>query len=526
MQMLLSIMFLVLTFLSTSARAEMVSFKDIPFVFGLATAPAHSEDQLNDAWLDFAQRGGVAAWKNTENPEQRLRFWSQPEVELDWAKSTGVKTLRLGLDWGRLVPKAPGSLDCAGGTVCGAGIQDRPALERYKEILRMIRARGMEPVVTLFHHSMPQWAIEKGGWANPEVSGFFLEFAKDVVRECADLVDEWITFNEPTVYALLSDVAGLWPPGGKQRLGGLISVPLVVRGAYWLSLEHMADAHDKLFNFIHENDRKKASDANPFAHGKPARVGLAHNISYNNGARWMDWPSAKYFDAISKYVFTDKIVDKLDFLGINYYGQEVVRGLGAAFVDRAEYSESGRAIFPAGLAMLLIDYHQRYNVQKVARKKNKNTLKFVVTENGISDSTDVLRGTYFLEHVAAVRASMEAGVPVEGYFFWTLSDNWEWADGYCPKFGLLEVDRQNGLQRRPRGSFELFKKVVSERQIPDDLRERYWLEYQSKTGQPRPQCRAANGRDALDEPRWEMKFRGIDFRFKQDQLRLPRPARQ
>lgn len=161
-------------------------------------------------------------------------------------------------------------------------------------------------------------------------------------------MDEWITFNEPTVFALLSDVAGIWPPGGKQRLRGLISVPLVVRGAYWASLEHMASAHNRIYDSIHRIDSVRASATNPFTHGQPARVGMAHNISYNNGARWMDWPSAKYFDAISKYVFTDKVAGKLDFLGINYYGQEVVKGLGAAIVDRAEYSESGRGVYYSG----------------------------------------------------------------------------------------------------------------------------------------------------------------------------------
>lgn len=505
--------------LASTAQAQSISFKDTPIVFGLATAPAHSEDQLNDAWVDFARSGGVAAWKNADRPEERLRFWTEPETELDWAQASGIRTLRVGLDWGRLVPHAPSSNACATAEPCSSGIQDKQALLRYRQIIRMMRGRSIEPVVTLFHHSMPAWAIEQGGWSNPKVAEHFLSFAQDVVREFGDLVDEWITFNEPTVYALLSDVAGLWPPGGKQRLGGLISVPLVVRGAYWMSLENMSMTHNRLYEFIHKNDTFRASATNPFAHGQPARVGLAHNVSYNNGASWMDWPSARYFDSISKYVFTDKIAGKLDFLGINYYGQEVVKGLGAAFVDRAEYSESGRAIFPAGLALLLLDYHQRYNQQKFARKKVDRELKFVVTENGISDSTDVLRGAYLVEHLAAVEAAVQAGVPIEGYFFWTLSDNWEWADGYCPKFGLLEVDRRNSLYRTPRPSFELFRKIVNEREVTATERDRQWQFYMSRTGEPRPQCRAMNGRDALDEPRMDMKFRGIDFRFKREQLR-------
>ncbi|MEN9809532.1 MAG: hypothetical protein RLZZ488_1099 [Pseudomonadota bacterium] len=521
MNLIRHIALLLMLILPCAAFAQDISFKNRPIVFGLATAPAHSEDNLNDSWLNFAQSGGVAAWKNVDFPEQRLRFWSEPETELDWAQSTGIKTLRIGLDWGRLVPNAPSSVDCPTENPCAAGIQDKQALLRYKQIVRMIRGRGIEPIITLFHHSLPAWAIEKGGWANPEVADLFVRFSQDVVREFSHLVDEWITFNEPTVFALLSDVAGIWPPGGKQRLGGLISVPLVARGAYWLSLEHMTRAHNRIYESIHSIDTARASATNPFAHGQPARVGMAHNISYNNGARWMDWPSAKYFDAISKYVFTDKIAGKLDFLGINYYGQEVVKGLGAAIVDRAEYSESGRGVYPAGLALLLLDYHNRYNKQKISRKGNKKELKFVVTENGISDSTDVIRGAYLVEHLAAVDAAMSAGVPVDGYIFWTLSDNWEWADGYCPKFGLLSVNRGHGLSRTPRASYELFKEIVQTREISAAVREQQWQRYLSQTGLPRPQCRAENGRDSLDEPRFDMKFRGIDFRFKPEQLRLP-----
>lgn len=500
---------------SLTAFSQAFSFKDkSPFVFGLATAPAHSEDLLSDAWLNFAREGGVAAWKNIPRPEERLSFWSQPEVELSWSAASGASSLRLGLDWGRLVPHAPGSLNCGSAQPCSAGVQDRQALERYKEILTLVRAYGLEPMVTLFHHSLPTWAIEMGGWSNRLVVDAYISFVKDVVAACGGLVDEWITFNEPTVFSLLSDVARIWPPGGKQRISGLVSVPLIVRGAYWLSLENMAEAHKRAYDVIYLLDRQVASTRNPFAHGQSARVGLAHNISYNNGARWFDWPSARYFDAISKYTFTDRIVGKLDFLGINYYGQEVVKGLGASFVERAEYSESGRAVYPEGLSILLLDYHQRYNKKKVSRSKLSSELKFVITENGVSDSTDALRGVYLVEHLAAVRHAMDRGVPVQGYYFWTLSDNWEWADGYCPKFGLLEVDRERNLARVPRPSFILFRDIATQRTVTEQTRDSQWKKYLAVEGVARPQCRDENGRDSLDEPRMDMSFRGIDFRFR------------
>jgi beta-glucosidase/6-phospho-beta-glucosidase/beta-galactosidase len=518
-----ALLWLGLLLFSPVALSQSFSFKnETQFVFGLATAPAHSEDSLEDSWVKFARADGVAAWKNVPQPEERLRFWSDPETELAWAESSGAKSLRLGLDWGRLVPNRPGSLSCGSSEPCPDGVQDQQSLKRYREILAAARARGLEPMVTLFHHSLPEWAIEMGGWSNRLLIEHYLSFVDDVVSELGDVVDEWITFNEPTVFSLLSDIARIWPPGGKQKLGGLIEVPLIVRGAYWLSLENMAEAHNRSYVLIRQRDTRQASQSNPFGHALPARIGLAHNISYNNGARWFDWPSARYFDAISKYTFTDRIVGQLDVLGINYYGQEVVKGLGAAIVERAEYSESGRGVYPEGLALLLLDYHKRYNKRKVERKKSKSDLKFLITENGVSDSTDVLRGTYFLEHLAAVRYAMDQGVPVVGYYFWTLSDNWEWADGYCPKFGLLEVDRAHGLERKPRESFFLFRDVVSQREVLADVREAQWQKYARMTGTPRPQCRAENARDSLDEPRYDMAFRGIDFRFREPARRKRR----
>lgn len=159
--------------------------------------------------------------------------------------------------------------------------------------------------------------------------------------------------------------------------------------------------------------------------------------------------------------------------------QEVVSGAGLKLVETDEYSESGRGVYPDGLFRMLIQYNERYKHLK---------LPFLITENGVSDATDMIRRPYLVEHLLAVYAAMTMvlslnlafqfalklyvsqhnnilvaalqGVPVLGYLFWTISDNWEWADGYGPKFGLVAVDRKNGLARIPRPSYNLFTKVI------------------------------------------------------------------
>ena len=115
-----------------------------PFFFGLATAPGQSEDQLPDIWADWGRDGRTAAFRNQARPEERLQFWTHPEVELDLAARTGIQVYRLGVDWGRVMPR-PHAFDPA-------------ALARYREIMRMIRARHMRVMLTLMHHSVPRWA--------------------------------------------------------------------------------------------------------------------------------------------------------------------------------------------------------------------------------------------------------------------------------------------------------------------------------------------------------------------------------
>ncbi|CAI5507951.1 unnamed protein product [Closterium sp. Naga37s-1] len=156
--------------LSTSAGDCPVLGKG--FFFGLATAPAHVEDQLDDAWLKFARRGSnekpdrgpVRAWHNVPKAEQRLRFWTEPEVEVDLAARAGVEAFRMGVDWGRIVLREPqgGKMEI-----------DHGAVARYKEIMALVRARGMRVMLTLFHHSLPSWAEPIGGWTNASLVDHF-----------------------------------------------------------------------------------------------------------------------------------------------------------------------------------------------------------------------------------------------------------------------------------------------------------------------------------------------------------------
>ncbi|CAI7860529.1 unnamed protein product [Closterium sp. NIES-53] len=234
-------------------RACLESESDCPvlgkgFFFGLATAPAHVEDQLDDAWLKFARRGSnekpdrgpVRAWHNVPKAEQRLRFWTEPEVEVDLAARAGVEAFRMGVDWGRIVLREPqgGKMEI-----------DHAAVARYKEIMALVRARGMRVMLTLFHHSLPSWAEPIGGWTNASLVDHFDSWTQLAVREFGPLVDYWVTFNEPHLFVILTYCMGVWPPGKAPSLlqSALCMSPV---GQYSQAMQHIGEAHISAFKII------------------------------------------------------------------------------------------------------------------------------------------------------------------------------------------------------------------------------------------------------------------------------------
>lgn len=473
------------------------------FFFGIATAPAHSEDQLNDIWLDFARKGNIAAFKNQIRPEARLEFWSRPEIELDLAASSGASVYRVGVDWGRLMPFQPGSAQC--GNPCKMGVQNQEALAQYKSIMGMIRARSMEPIVTLFHHSMPPWAAALGGFGNKQVVEYFTAFVSDVAEALAGEVDTWVTFNEPIAYILATHLNGMWPPGKPQ--GDNLASMAKNMGELSQAFNNIVTAHQKAYQMIKTKDQVKNYNS-PVA-ALPSRVGLAHIIMTLSAAHAQDTVTTKAMEFISKFRFPDKIMTNLDFLGLNYYGEEIVKGIGVQIKEGREYSESGRAVYPKGLYHLLKEFHEHYNIDNGKNRSKK--IPFIITENGISDSTDILRPSYMIEHLLAIHQAMKEGVPVEGYIAWTISDNWEWLDGYCPKFGFFSVDRSTMI-RTPRPSFNLFKNIVLSGKITRSQRENSWELVKKSIGKERPFCRAADGKGSLENPTLR-KFTNYDWRF-------------
>jgi beta-glucosidase len=326
-----------------------------------------------------------------------------------------------------------------------------------------LQARKMTPMVTLHHFSEPLWVAEMGGWENEEVPALFGTFVRKTVEALKPYCNFWVTINEPDVFAFSAYIEGVFPPG-KQDLS-----------AAFMVLLHMVQAHARAYHIIHELQPE-------------ARVGTALHYRGFKPATWLPvdrWIAKVYhalfndlfpqalkegsFNAIVKRARVPEAAGTQDFLGINYYTTEKVRfDLLAAkklfshlsFPESAALSETGFiANVPAGMAES-VHWGEQYGVP------------IIITENGVEDSEDTLRPRYLLEHLHALWRAMNSNAIVEGYFHWSLVDNFEWERGWTQRFGLWGLDRETQARiRRP--SADLYAEICRLNGISAEIVEKY-----------------------------------------------------
>ena len=283
---------------------------------------------------------------------------------------------------------------------------DREAAH-YRQVLQALRQRGIRPLVTLHHFTNPLWVFRRGGWENKSTIGYFTSYVRFVVNQLGDLCDFWGTINEPTVYASEGHLFGRWLPGKRDPLASATV------------LKNMLKAHQAAYEIIHGIQPE-------------AKVGISHNMTY------LRFPGLS--DAFS--IFDRKVIGwagKQDFIGINYY-----RAMGR--VNDLPKTDLDWAIYPQGLFEILL------------RLKDFR-LPVYITENGIADSHDDQRADFIADHLAAVWRAIRGGADVRGYFYWSLLDNLEWARGFAPRFGLIEVDYRT-LERTVRPSAKVYARIA------------------------------------------------------------------
>ena len=323
-------------------------------------------------------------------------------------KKIGLGAYRFSIEWSRVEPKK--------------GKFNRGALDHYRKVARVAKTYKIEPFVTLWHWTVPTWFEEAGGFRNKSNLKYFLRFTRRVVEELKGDVSFWITLNEPEIFSMNSYLLGKWPPQKKGALN------------FYLTLQNLIRAHQLAYRAI-----KKISP--------DSRIGIAKNNTYFEaaGGRWRNRMLKKLADKCWNDYFLKKISEQQDFIGLNYYFHNRIDGwFNKNFNEKV--SDLGWELYPKGI----------YYVLRDLKKYGKPVY---ITENGLADARDKYRSWFIREILACVQRAIGEGVDVKGYFHWSLLDNFEWSEGFWPRFGLIEVNYKS-QERRPRKSSFEYSKIL------------------------------------------------------------------
>lgn len=435
------------------ASGKAASGRDFPrdFLWGTATAATQVDggDTASD-WSHFCRQSGRIL--DGSSSDGACDHWNRYESDFALMKSMGLNAHRFGVDWSRFQPEPGGPFDTA-------------ALDHLRARLHSLKRKKIHPLLTLHHFAVPQWWLEKGGFVNEANLGEFYAFARFIVEGVGDLVEDYITFNEPNIYALMAYLMGQWPPA-RSGIGGYVDHIKVQRS--------MVLAHFTLYDMIREIHGRKNFKTPRISISKHMRI-----MDPRDPESRLDVDRANQADYRLNRLVPDAIhsgrllaplgsgeqvhdPEAWDFYGLNYYTRDIVSFAllkpHMLFINTetrpgCETNDLGWELYPEGLERLLMDVHQRYG------------LPVQITENGTADAADAFRGRYLLDHLAAVKRAMAAGVDVQAYYHWSFMDNFEWSEGYTARFGLVGVDYVT-QERSLRPSGKLYGGIARTGKLP------------------------------------------------------------
>jgi beta-glucosidase len=403
------------------------------FLWGTATAAHQIEGGNRNDWSRFEEQEGRIA--HGERSGLAVDHWNRMGEDVALMKDLKANAYRFSVEWSRVEPVE--------------GHWDDAAFARYGELLGMLRAAHITPMVTLLHFTLPQWLADRGGVRASDFPVRFALFAGEAARRLGPEVDLWCVLNEPNVQMYLGYVEGIWPPGHKSPAEAAEAFAGLLR------------AHALAAQAIRRND-------------SGAQIGVAQNLILFEPASRLslpDWLAARGAAFAFDWAFYDSVqagriklsapgfptldeplpalLGSVDYFGANYYRRDLVRfapsapGVVQILPGPGTRNDLGWEIYPEGLLRLLRQAFARYH------------LPIYVTENGIADARGDARPAYLRSHAYALSRALAEGIPVKGYFHWTLMDNFEWAEGFSPRFGLYrtEANTRNRIPTPGAGAF-------------------------------------------------------------------------
>jgi beta-glucosidase len=401
------------------------------FLWGTATAAYQVEgNNANSNWSEFEKRSGNI--QNSERSGIAVDHYHRFSQDFDIAKSLNHNIHRFSIEWSRIEPKE--------------GIFSDEAVEHYRQVIRALRSRGMKVMITLFHFTVPIWFAKRRGFEKRENVKYFVRFVEYVTRKLGKEVDYWVTINEANVYTGNGYFIGCFPPGKRGKI--LL---------YFRVLDNLAVAHKLAYSAIH-------------AKFKESRVGYSHNYPYfeaYNKNSLLDKLASNLSEYVTNTYFLNKVKDKIDFLGIQYYVRiRIDFKIGGSFFYLAD--ELGIENLDPDTQKSDIDWEIYPNgIYMVLKRARKYRVPIIITENGIADRKDQFRKEFIKEILKGVHKAIGDGIDVRGYIHWTLMDNVEWHLGRFPRFGLVEIDYKDKLKRKIRPSAKYFSKICKENAVSE-----------------------------------------------------------
>ncbi len=393
------------------------------FLWGSATAAHQVEGgNANNDWWDFEHAPSSAARESSGDGIDQFHRYADDFALL---RSLGHNAHRLSLEWSRIEP-APGEFSFS-------------ALAHYRRVLTALADTGMVGFVTLHHFTLPRWFAQRGGWLAPDAVELFARYCARVAAELGDLMPFVCTINEPQMIALHGYLEGYHPPA-------------VTNAILWKRVGRvLLQAHQAAVRATRSVTKKP-------------QLGLVAQIPLLAPIR--DEPSCEAFCQAMRSEIVDLYIDGLtgpdrgDWFGVQYYRKQWVDPASPTLFANppagSKLTQMGWAVFPDGLRQIL-------------HRAAETGLPLYVTENGIATEDDAERVDYLESHLAAIAQAIGEGVDVRGYIHWSAFDNFEWSEGYGPKFGLIAVDRDKDFTRIPKPSAHAFGRVAATRRI-DALR--------------------------------------------------------
>ncbi len=386
------------------------------FLWGTATSAFQIEgnNEKTDWW----------AWENDITQKSRYPLeksgiacdsYNRYEEDFDLCAELNNNAVRISIEWARIEPNE--------------GEINLDEVNHYRKVLKAAKDRNLKTYVTLLHFTLPFWVYKKGGWANSKTIKYFSNYSASCAQQFGDLVDAFITLNEPLVYSTMAYINGIWPPAKSDIVLALTVENNQIRG-------HIS-AYKAIKNVCN------------------TPVGMVENVGYFYYAPGFWAPVGYLVSKLLMYFNVDihlmRIKKYSDFIGLNFYFTTRFNGFKAANVDDVQ-SDLSWWIYPQGIEKVLL-HLKKYN------------LPIYITENGLADAKDEKRKDFIKSMLINCFNAMKAGVDVKGYFHWSLLDNYEWHQGFWPRFGLVEIDRYNNLERKPRKSFYYYADICKNGRI-------------------------------------------------------------